>query len=79
MRDSPRRVLARFTAAPSVTTGQYDETIRRFEAAGDWPPDGLAYAVAFRSEGNLRVSEIWDSRSQFAAFGKRLMRPGDTP
>ena len=25
------------------------------------------------SEGNLRVSEIWDSREQFEAFGERLM------
>jgi hypothetical protein len=71
--DLSRKVLARFTAGPNVTTGQYDETIRRFEAAGDWPPKGLAYHVAFRSEGNLRVSEIWDSREQFDAFGKRLM------
>ena len=25
------------------------------------------------SNGNFRVSEIWDSREQFDAFGKRLM------
>jgi hypothetical protein len=66
-------ILARFTAAPNVTTDQYDETIRRLEKAGDWLPDGLEYHVAFRSNGNLRVSEIWDSREQFDAFGKRLM------
>jgi hypothetical protein len=34
---------------------------------------GLDYHVCFGSEGNLRVSEIWDSREQFAAFGERLM------
>jgi hypothetical protein len=66
-------VLARFKAAPAVTSEQYDESVRRLEALGDWPPEGLAYHVAFRSEGNLRVSEIWDSREQFDAFGKRLM------
>jgi hypothetical protein len=71
--DPSRRGLARFTAAPNVTTEQYDETIRRFEVAGDWPPDGLSYHVAFGSKGKLRVSEIWDSRAQFDAFGKRLM------
>src|SRR5919106_2644168 len=27
----------------------------------------------FGPEGNLRVSEIWDSREQFEAYGKRLM------
>jgi hypothetical protein len=66
-------VLARFTAAPGVTTEQYDETLRRLEKLGSWPPEGLAYHVAFKSEGNLRVSEIWDSREDFDAFGKRLM------
>src|SRR5207244_3211065 len=67
------KVLARFTAAPNVTTEQYDETIHRLEESGDWLPEGLQYHVAFKSEGNLRVSEIWDSREQFDAFGERLM------
>ena len=67
------RVLARFTPASSVTTEQYDDTIRRLEKVGDWPPQGLDYHVAFKSNGNFRVSEIWDSREQFEAFGQRLM------
>jgi hypothetical protein len=66
-------ILARFTAAPDVTTEQYDETIRRLEKSGDWLPEGLEYHVAFKSNGNFRVSEIWDSREQFDAFGERLM------
>jgi hypothetical protein len=33
----------------------------------------MDYHVCFGSEGNLRVSEIWDSREQFQAFGERLM------
>ena len=40
---------------------------------GGWMPDGLDYHVAFGSEGNVRVSEVWDSKEQFDAFGKRLM------
>jgi hypothetical protein len=67
------RFFAGFTAAPAVTTEQYDESVRRLEKVGDWPPKGLAYHVAFGSKGNLRVSEIWDSREEFEAFGKRLM------
>ena len=67
------RILARFTPASNVTTEQYDETIRRLEKVGDWPPEGLEYHVAFKSNGNFRVSEIWDSREQFDAFGERLM------
>jgi len=66
-------LLARFNAGPAMTTEKYDETIRRLEALGNWPPEGLAFHVAFRSEGDFRVSEIWDSRAQFDAFGERLM------
>lgn len=65
-------ILARFTPA-NVTTQKYDESVRRLEESGVWPPDGLEYHVAFGSEGNFRVSEIWDSQEQFEAFGKRLM------
>jgi hypothetical protein len=71
--DRSTSILARFTPAPGVTTEQYDETIRRLEQSGDWPPDGLEYHVAFRSKGELRVSEIWDSRKQLDMFGERLM------
>ena len=66
-------ILVRFTAAPNVTAEQYDETIRRLEKSGDWLPKGLEYHVAFRSDGNFRVSEIWDSRKQLETFGERLM------
>jgi hypothetical protein len=71
--DRTARVLARFTPKSDVTTEQYDETISRLENSGDWPPQGLEYHVAFLSEGNLRVSEVWDSRDEFDAFGERLM------
>ena len=66
-------ILARFTAVPAVTTQMYDETVRRLQSSGDWPPDGMEYHVAFGSAGNFRVSEIWDSREQLEAFGKLLM------
>jgi len=66
-------VLIRFAPASETTTDQYDETIRRLEGAGDFPPDGLEYHVCFLADGNLRVSEIWDSREQLDAFGERLM------
>ena len=66
-------LLVRFAPAPDVTTDQYDETMRRLEESGDWMPEGLEYHVAFRSDGDLRVSEIWDSREQFDASLERLM------
>jgi hypothetical protein len=66
-------ILVRFTGAPTVTGEKYDETLRRLESQGDFPPEGLEYHVAFESGGNFRVSEIWDSREQFEKFGERLM------
>jgi hypothetical protein len=66
-------VLVRFAPTAVSTTEQYDETIRRLEGAGDFPPQGLEYHVCFVADGNLRVSEIWDSREQLEAFGERLM------
>ena len=66
-------VVVRFSPA-SLTAEKYEESTRALEEAGvDFPPEGLDYHVCFGSEGNLRVSEIWDSREQFEAFGERLM------
>jgi hypothetical protein len=57
----------------NLTRENYDEVERRLESAGVWPsPSGLDYHVLFGSEGNLRVSEIWDSQEQFEAFGEHL-------
>jgi hypothetical protein len=72
MDDRATSMLVRFTAA-SATTEQYDETIRQLEKSDNWPPEGLQLHVAFEAGGKFRVSEIWDSKAQFDAFGKRLM------
>ncbi len=58
---------------PGGTTEQYDEVVQRIQAADQWPPDGLELHVAFGPADDLYVSEIWDSREQFEAFGERLM------
>jgi hypothetical protein len=65
-------VVARFNPT-NLTTEKYDESIRRLQETSDFPADGLEYHICFGSEGNLRVSEIWDSREQMEAFGERLM------
>ena len=64
-------IVVRFSPT-ALTSEKYDETIRRLEG-GEWPPAGLEFHVCFGPEGNMRVSEIWDSRDQFRAFGERLM------
>jgi hypothetical protein len=65
-------VLIRF-APVSLTVEQYEETVRRIQENGEWPPDGMELHVCFGSDGNLRVSEVWDSQEQLDAFGERLM------
>jgi hypothetical protein len=56
-----------------MSTQMYQEAVRRVEASGPFPPDGMDYHVCFGTDGDLRVSEIWDSRETFEAFGERLM------
>jgi len=57
-----------------LTKEKYDETNRLLEEAGvDFPPEGLDYHVCFGQDGDLKVSEIWDSREQLEAFGEKLM------
>ncbi|ADB52367.1 hypothetical protein [Conexibacter woesei] len=65
-------ILVRFTPQ-SLTNAQYDESVRRLEAAGAFPPDGLDYHLCFGTDGELLVSEVWDSREQWEAFAERLM------
>jgi hypothetical protein len=66
-------VLIRFTPTSPTPTKLYDESIRRLEETGEFPPDGMELHCAFVVDGNVRVSEIWDSREQLDAFGERLM------
>jgi hypothetical protein len=64
--------LVRFT--PDGMTGeQYDSVGRKLQDAGAWPPAGLLAHVCFGSSGNLRVSEVWESREQQEKFGEVLM------
>jgi hypothetical protein len=57
----------------NLTAELYDATTSKLEEAGiDFPPEGCEMHVCFGSGGELRVSEIWDSREQFDAFAERL-------
>jgi hypothetical protein len=64
-------IVVRFHPA-NLTAEEYDATNSKVEEVG-FPPEGLDYHVCFGSPGNLTVSEIWDSREQFEAFGEKLM------
>jgi hypothetical protein len=66
-------IVVRFNPV-GMTGEKYEEAVRRHDDAGiPFPPDGMEYHVCFGSEGNLRVSEIWDSREQLQTYGERLM------
>jgi hypothetical protein len=65
-------IVVRFSPK-SVTAEKYDQTMRTLEEKGLWPTDGVDYHVCFGTDGDLLVSEIWDSPEQFAAFGEKLM------
>jgi hypothetical protein len=73
MEDRAMSIVARFTPT-NLTAEKYAEANRRLEESGiEFPPEGMNYHVCFGPEGNLRVSEIWDSKEQLDAFGERLM------
>jgi hypothetical protein len=65
-------IVLRFSPK-SMRAEQYDQVVRKLQESGGFPPEGLDYHVCFGSEGDLRVSEIWDSKEQFDAFSERLM------
>ena len=66
-------IVVRYAPVPASTTDQYDEVMRRLEESGEMPADGFDYHVAFLSDGQLLVSEVWDSQEQLEAFGARIM------
>ena len=65
-------ILVRFNPT-GMSAEQYDKVSDQIKNSGDWMPDGLEYHVCFGQDGDLKVSEIWDSEDQFRAFGEKLM------
>lgn len=57
----------------SMDAGQYDEIIRRLEAAGAGSPRGRLHHVCYGTGSNLRVTDIWESEEALGAFGQTLM------
>jgi hypothetical protein len=65
-------VLFRFQP-DGMTRETYDEVSRDLQESGAWPPPGLQLHVMFGNEGDLRVSEIWESEEQQHAFSAHLL------
>jgi hypothetical protein len=64
-------VLIRY-AGGGLTRAQYDEVSEKVQAQGYWPADGLIAHVSFGPDGDMRVSEVWESREQLQAFQEHL-------
>ena len=65
-------ILIRFTPS-RMTSEQYNSVGQKLQDAGQWPPEGLLAHVCFGSSGDLRVSEVWESREQQEQFAETLM------
>ncbi|MCW3029803.1 MAG: hypothetical protein JWN81_3014 [Solirubrobacterales bacterium] len=65
--------LGFYFSPQSFTAEQYDEVIRRLEAAGAGSPPGRSHHCAFSSNGGLHVFDVWDSQESFQKFGETLI------
>jgi len=57
----------------SATAAQYDEIIRRLDAAGAGKPAGRLYHACFGSGDKLQVFDIWESQQAFDKFGETMV------
>ena len=65
-------ILIRY-APPGLTVAQYEAASWKVDEALTWPPDGLILHVSFGQDGDVRVSEVWESREALEAFQEKLM------
>ena len=65
-------MLIRFSPS-GMTSEMYNNVGKKLEDGGHWPPQGLLAHVCFGSSGDLRVSEVWESRQQQEQFAQHLM------
>ena len=57
----------------NFTVEQYDQAIRKLEAAGAGAPEGRTFHVALETDGKINVFDIWDSQAAFDVLGETLM------
>jgi hypothetical protein len=63
-------ILVRYNP-DGLTKETYDKVSAKMQES-DWPPDGLVLHVAFGDDGDLRVSEVWESQEQLEKFSEKL-------
>ncbi|HKN40467.1 MAG TPA: hypothetical protein VJ456_15325 [Acidimicrobiia bacterium] len=57
----------------SMSAAQYDEAIKRLDAAGAGNPPGRLHHSAFGPPDQMMVYDVWDSAESFEKFGQTLM------
>jgi hypothetical protein len=66
------RIAVRF-APGSLTLNCYEMALHRLQQGGDYPPRGLVSHYCIGTDGDLRISEVWNSREDFEESGGRLV------
>ena len=62
-----------YFAGNSMTSQQYDDVLKKLQAAGAGSPKGRVYHAAFGDPNNLSIFDVWTSQADFDAFGVVLM------
>jgi hypothetical protein len=65
--------IAMYFHPESMSAAQYDEVIKRLDAAGVGNPPGRIHHSAFGDPEHMMVYDVWDSQESFDKFGQTLM------
>ena len=57
----------------SMSAAQYDDIMKRLDAAGVGRPAGRLHHSTFGPPDHLMVYDVWDSAESFQKFGETLM------
>ena len=66
-------MIGAYFSPVSMNAAQYEDVLRRLEAAGHGKPKGRLHHSSFGPEDHLMVFDIYDSQENFEAFGAVLM------
>lgn len=59
----------------SMSAAQYDEAMKRLDAAGAASPRGRLIHVCYGDEPNLRIMTVWESQDDFRAMAPPTLLP----
>ncbi len=65
--------IAVYVHPESMNAAQYDDIIKRLDAAGAGKPPGRLHHSCFGPSEHLMVYDVWDSEESFQKFGQALM------